>query len=41
MNETSGVVDQGEANRKLTHVIYVLYAVSILVGITCLGAARR
>lgn len=38
MNETGGVVDQGEANRKLTHVIYALYAVSILVGITCLVA---
>ena len=38
MNETGGVVDQAEANRKLTHVIYALYAASILVGVTCLVA---
>lgn len=38
MNETDGVVVQDEANRKLTHVIYALYAASILLGVTCLVA---
>ena len=38
MNETGRVMEQGEANRKQTHVIYALYAASILVGVTCLVA---
>jgi uncharacterized membrane protein len=37
-NETGAMVNRDEAHRTLTHVVYGLYAASLLVGVTALVA---